>query len=477
MQLFPLLLIVIVLAADSGARLFGDHVVSPEQSALVALLGPAVIVAGAWMIMAICGRRLSHGGGGRSLLYAERAMRYGRMLLLINHAVAVLAMNWLAVIRSVVGDLILLDELLAVLPPLVGVVMLWWAYYPIERRVRDALLLRRLDLGKPVYPTPSRTQYVMLQFRTGVLVLLAPVLVILAIGETINMAAQRYAEAETAEAIANVATLIAAGGVFVCAPLLMRLLLHVQPLPQGELRDDLMEICRRHGVRVRELLLWKTSGSMINAAVMGLIGPLRYVLVTDALIETMTRDQLKAVMAHEVGHVRRHHMPWLVICFAAALLAVAWLIELPLIGLDAAGKIQLQEMGDWLTISLMAGQLVLGLVAFGWISRRFERQADTFAVQHLSGLGDPEGEAEGHGCITPDAVHAMCSALEMIAQLNAVDPKRPSWRHGSIAWRQRYLLSIVGQPLNRLPIDRNIKHIKRIAGLVLIATIGVWAMV
>lgn len=472
MQLFPLLLIVIVLAADGGVRLLGKDVLTPVQAAMVACLPVVAIVAMAWLTIALCERRLSRGAGARSIISAERAVRYGRGLLLVNHAAAVLAFGWLDAVRAGVGDLILIDECLTILPALLGAIGLWWAYYPIERRVRDSLLVRRLDLGKPVYPMPSRWQYVLLQVRTGMLILLAPILVILGVGETIALIASRWAGDTTAMLVANGATIIAAASVFICAPLLMRFLLHVEPLPEGELREGLMDICRRHKVRVRELLLWKTAGSMINAAVMGLVGRLRYVLVTDALVETMTEDQLKAVMAHEVGHVRRHHMLWLVLCFMSVLFAALWLIELPLLGLHAAGIVDLRSAGHWVTTSLVGGQLVFALIAFGWVCRRFERQADTFAVQHLSGLAQPnEGETQR---VTLEAVHAMCGALETIAQLNAVDPKRPSWRHGSIAWRQDYLVSIIGQPLDGLPIDRFIKHIKRLSAVVLVVTLGAW---
>ncbi|MFZ9882706.1 MAG: hypothetical protein ACO3QC_15055, partial [Phycisphaerales bacterium] len=34
-----------------------------------------------------------------------------------------------------------------------------------------------------------------------------------------------------------------------------------------------------------------------------------------------------------------------------------------------------------------------------------------------------------------------------------VRPTRPSWRHGSIAWRQGYLRRIAGAPLDAMTID------------------------
>jgi hypothetical protein len=227
-------------------------------------------------------------------------------------------------------------------------------------------------------------------------------------------------------------------------------------------------VCRRHHVGVRDLLLWKTSGSMINAAVMGLIAPLRYVLITDALLETLHANEVQAVMAHEVGHVRRRHMVWMVVCLLACFFLAAHVVAWPvrMAGYLAHWPEQWEHPLD-IACSLL--QLTLGLLIFGWVCRRFERQADTFAAQHLSGLGTP---AEKQANITPDSVSAMRAALESIAELNTVDPSRHSWRHGSIRWRQRYLASIVGRPLLRLPIDRLVRWLKVISAIVLALGVG-----
>ncbi len=58
-------------------------------------------------------------------------------------------------------------------------------------------------------------------------------------------------------------------------------------------------------------------------------------------------------------------------------------------------------------------------------------------------------------------------ALEAIGRLSAVAPNRPSWRHGSIAWRRAYLHSIVGHPERALPIDRQVRWIKGLVAVVL----------
>ena len=58
---------------------------------------------------------------------------------------------------------------------------------------------------------------------------------------------------------------------------------------------------------------------------------------------------------------------------------------------------------------------------FGWLSRRFEREADLVAA-------DMVGDAE-----------VFAQALERIARINGRPLERPGWRHFSIARRTRFL--------------------------------------
>ena len=60
---------------------------------------------------------------------------------------------------------------------------LWWAWYPIERRLHEVALLQRLDRGLPVHLPPGRWPYVLSQLRLHVLLMLVPMLLILAVAE------------------------------------------------------------------------------------------------------------------------------------------------------------------------------------------------------------------------------------------------------------------------------------------------------
>jgi len=219
--------------------------------------------------------------------------------------------------------------------------------------------------------------------------------------------------------------------------------------------------------------VWRTGNAMINAAVMGLVGRLRYVLLTDGLLELMPRDQVVAVMAHEIGHVRRHHLPWMLVMMITVM-GLAVLLVGSLLSL-VGGVVGTFSDGAVITIDLASilAALLLAMVVFGWISRRFERQADTFAAQHLS---TRDGTDED-GVISADAVFAIAGALGSITMLNGVDPNRWNWRHGSIRWRQTYLQSLIGRTANALPIDRFVHRMKAVAAAAFIVLLAAQAWI
>jgi STE24 endopeptidase len=242
-------------------------------------------------------------------------------------------------------------------------------------------------------------------------------------------------------------------------PVVMRRVWDTVALESGPLREALHAMCRDHRVRIRELLVWRTQGAMINGAVMGFAGPLRYILLTDALLEHLPERQVEAVMAHELGHVRRRHMVWL---GGGALAAV-------LLGTGAAKWAADRWAAEWSHTAWFEGLIAvaglgLALVLFGFVSRRFEWQADAFAVQHLSGqrAGAPPV------LVSESAVAAMSGALDAVARLNGIPRRRFTWRHGSISDRQRRLALLVGQRADRLAVDRQVRVVKLLAAAAMV---------
>ncbi|HWB19830.1 MAG TPA: M48 family metallopeptidase [Phycisphaerales bacterium] len=493
MQLFPIVIVGIVIAASRGA---GWALGAEDMSALeicCLVWGPvAVIVAVCWWKMRNWARTVNEPGGRKAFRYAERFAISARTVVVVNHGVSVLGLGWLGLVREGIakvvggsGNLVLVDEFVAMLPALAGVVGIWWAYYPMELRLRERMLAAQLDSGASVHPMPSRWTYVVMQARLHLVMMMAPLLLIAGMSELVGMLLDTWASETGHEWVVQVVELASAGTVFVFSPLVVRWLLDVERLADGELRQALTEICRRHKVSVREILVWKTEGTVINAAVMGIMGWFRYVLLTDGLLETMHPRELKAVMAHEVAHVQRKHIPWMIVSLLALLtggMVASWGV---LVAADHAGVQWNSDSAQ----SVVEGvqeilPLLVVLVGFGWVSRRMERQADTFAVQDMSvyGVGDARKDAamesddatrkdvtreDGVPKVTGAAVGTMMNALEVIARLHMVDVRRRSWRHGSILWRQEYLGGLVGQPVDRLKIDRQVRWIKAGSALLL----------
>ena len=69
----------------------------------------------------------------------------------------------------------------------------------------------------------------------------------------------------------------------------------VPTLNAGVVRDRLESLGERIGLRFRDILLWKSGGVMVNAAVMGIFAPVRYVLLSDALLSGMTPEQVDRI--------------------------------------------------------------------------------------------------------------------------------------------------------------------------------------
>ena len=229
------------------------------------------------------------------------------------------------------------------------------------------------------------------------------------------------------------------------------------------------------GVHVRNIMLWPTGHTMLNGAVIGFLPRLRYVLLTDGLLETLSLGELRAVMAHEVGHLKYRHLPWTLAVLMGLIGLVAqifdWIVPYVYDLLLNMGFDPESVSNGIQSVGTVAVFLVAFLV-YGWVSRRFERQADAAAACELSSVDPSLPVSSGGKSITPQGAGLMCGALESVAVLNGLDPERNTWRHGSIRWRQNYLLRLIGQPVNKLKIDAQVRLIKLVTAIALAILIG-----
>lgn len=422
--------------------------------------------AAAWLTCRRAGREIDRTGSARAIERALRAAGRARSRTAIGFAIAVLGLGWLDLVRSATGDLILLDEALALVPLLASLAWTFWIVEPIERRLREAFILRALDDGEPIDEIPSRPRFVWLMTRTHLLATVVPLFLLMTWMELLGWAQQHHPEwfDRLPAPGASITALSLAGLLllFALAPLMLKALWETRPLGVGEHRERIEAVCAHHGVRVRDILVWQMGPGVVNAAVMGLIGRLRFVLVTPGLLDQLPADEVEAVAAHEIAHVRRRHIPWL----AASVLGVV----LPLTTLGGWAFEEVFGAGvldGWLGLAIAVVGVAGALLLFGYISRRFEWQADAFAAAHLSGART--GGRRVPAVITEPAAASMSSALRRVARLNGMDPHRRSWRHGSIALRRARLAKLVGHRSDALPIDRAVARLKLFASVGVVA--------
>lgn len=84
--------------------------------------------------------------------------------------------------------------------------------------------------------------------------------------------------------------------------------LKAEALPSAT-RTRLMGLSKRLHGGVRDIRSYQgRSQRAANAAQVGILPGLRYILVSDYLLENMTDDEVDAVVAHEIGHARGNHV-------------------------------------------------------------------------------------------------------------------------------------------------------------------------
>lgn len=179
------------------------------------------------------------------------------------------------------------------------------------------------------------------------------------------------------------------------------------PLPEGQTRSDVLDLARDAGVTVGEVYSVDASRrtTAANAYVTGL-GPSKRVVLYDTLLDRYDRDEIRLVVAHELGHVR-HRDVLRGVAYAAIVAPAAALAVQRLSWRLAPGR------GSPASLPALALAAALVTAPIGFIgnrlSRAIERRADHFSLE-LAGAPD-----------------AFVSFERAIALQNVADLDPPRW--------------------------------------------------
>lgn len=204
------------------------------------------------------------------------------------------------------------------------------------------------------------------------------------------------------------------------------------PMPPGPLRRQIEEFCARHRIGYADIMLWPLfEGRLLTAGVMGVAGRFRYLLITPALLETMTPQETEAVIAHEVGHVKHYHLQ-LYLLFFLGFGLIAQLATYPFLYLllnsglfyrvvQLTGRSPVAALTVASSASLLLLMVLYFRYLFGFFMRNFERQADLYALTAI-------GEAA-----------PLIRVFEKIAWLSGKIRDLPNWHHFGIGQRIDFL--------------------------------------
>lgn len=226
--------------------------------------------------------------------------------------------------------------------------------------------------------------------------------------------------------------------IFIFFPPLVRRLWGCKKLADGPLQEHLHKFCEKQNFTAK-LYIWPLfEGRVITAGVMGVIPGLRYILITPALLEAMSIDEIDSVMAHEIGHVKRFHLV-LYVFLIGGFVATTGLLAEPLYFIFFSKDFFYSLVSstglspEILRNIIVAVPSLLFLLlyfryVFGYFMRNFERQADLHVFPVLGNS------------------NAIISAFEKIAILSGNIRNQPSWHHFGIGQRVDFLKKCENNP-------------------------------
>ncbi len=192
-----------------------------------------------------------------------------------------------------------------------------------------------------------------------------------------------------------------------------------QPLENGALKARVEALMTRCGFTAQGLFVMDGSrrSAHANAYFTGL-GRVKRVVFFDTLLARLAPAEVEAVLAHELGHFRRRHVPKrLATMFALSLAGFAllgWLAQQPAFyaGLGVAPSLDAPNDALALLLFLLAGPpfafFVTPLAAA--VSRRHEFEADAYACEHASagalGAALLKLYEDNASTLTPDPLYA-----------------------------------------------------------------------
>jgi len=173
---------------------------------------------------------------------------------------------------------------------------------------------------------------------------------------------------------------------YIYPTLIMPIFNKITPLEDAELKEKIMNYARQVNFPIKNVYVMDASkrSSKSNAFFTG-FGKNKRIVLFDTLIANHTPDEILTILAHEVGHYKKHHIIQGAIISYAESGIMLYLLSL---FIDTKGLYDAFYMTEQ---PIYAGILFFGMlfsaielilsIFFNMLSRKNEREADKFAIQ------------------------------------------------------------------------------------------------
>ena len=224
-----------------------------------------------------------------------------------------------------------------------------------------------------------------------------------------------------------------------------------QAIEKGSVYEVIRNELEHFQTPVRGILYWPDSiMSHSTAGVIGLLRGFRYLLISNKLLKELSNKELRAVIAHEAEHIRRHHLFYYLIAATGLLCFFALVVNLNFLLVFTE---TLQVPGFYLGISAIISFLLFLRFGIGFLSQNFERQADCHSFERFG--------------IIP-----ISNALLKVSWLNGINPEQDNWHHYGVRQRIDYLSKCLKKPEMVQKHHKRVNHIKIGCALILIVMLG-----
>ncbi len=222
--------------------------------------------------------------------------------------------------------------------------------------------------------------------------------------------------------------LLLLGLVTIFIPYFIQRLWQCQPLPDSPLRSSLDAICQQLQFKHGGFKVWTIMQQALTAGIIGIVPHFRYIMFTQRILAEFPKEEIEAIVIHEIGHSRYKHLVFYPLLMIGIILSTHLILPLynQILFRHFFLSLTVYSILEFILYALTLG--ILFRLIFGFFSRLFERQADLYIFE------------------TDVSPIYMVQALDHIGVATGYTHSRPSWHHYSLQQRMHFLESAIRLP-------------------------------